>query len=787
MYRRWRSIWPLRWSLRRKVNRTIQLELCRSCSKDYVYNLSQDGAVTILVGIPPEGLKYKAVSHVWGQHSIVNMRCRNCSKEHHIRLRSTATFHHIMQLAGPGNSIWIDNMSIDQNNPLDISAQVAAMGDIYSKAHCVSVLLPKTDNRAYEQISGLVDIAKTLLDKRGQIQYNYDAHHIGPELTRQIKATGQLAKKFFVDFQKLQSNLNKYTYWKRAWTFQEWSLALDVEINVDSGNKKSLIYPTLRQVKSIIIYAAIMIADYKLRRGQYALMDVGFSRGFARTRLYEVKKLFPFENAFSSFNEISESELDFQAQFPNEGTDAILGLRVDPKKLRTEKEQFLSRLILMLDAFTVNKREATLEADLVCCWASMCKIPYEYSKEDSFEFALAKAIRALRGLGVTIYNFHATSRNVQDIDFEFLQYAGAHNQNNATNQAFFPDTPFLTGRSDTCVHFLRSLTAIQKDTQNCGPIAQLNARRVLGARIKMVVPLSNMHSAISALRLACSGVADNMMFWDVLQLVVPLLQHTPSPVLTSRMLVIAAIPLQANPTDLHHFNTWTVCDRSIFTAGPAPFVAREELNGTLVLAEYVNETAGAMKIISYLTVSDQQCGTYLVPCSEDGQILLTFKTPQRSDMGNSDFMCMRELRASIQFLDNPHDTEESSPGSALILQTAEDAVRLFGSWGVSVLQDNNSIIRQIGDLRTHIFENLAEIVRRREAQGQNTDGRHATPINIDLLHPELVSREQDDEDRRVFHELVTGSMRSQEIEEPNTDGRQTTPQNIDILNPDLIS
>lgn len=64
-----------------------------------------------------------------------------------------------MALAGPGSTIWVDNMSIDQNDDADVAAQVAVMGDICGKAECVSVLLPESDKEAFETITNLLAMA----------------------------------------------------------------------------------------------------------------------------------------------------------------------------------------------------------------------------------------------------------------------------------------------------------------------------------------------------------------------------------------------------------------------------------------------------------------------------------------------------------------------------------------------------------------------------------------------------------------------------------------------------
>ncbi|KAK0734379.1 hypothetical protein B0T26DRAFT_746296 [Lasiosphaeria miniovina] len=226
-------------------------------------------------------------------------------------------------------------MSIDQNNQADVAAQVV---------------------EAYETLAELLSMMTTLLSRKGQFNYNptnsdWDAS--GPE---GIEETGAIAGRFFQLVDGFQHSLDKYKN--------------------DVVNRLSV----LRKVKSTIVYAATGIADYKLRKGQYALMDLGWPRGYAKPKLDRVKRLLPFENAFAAPDEISADEVRFQTAMPNQGTSAPLELRTIPRQPRTGEEQFKARLCLMLDSFAgMNEREAIFETNLVCCWASMCNIPYDYS------------------------------------------------------------------------------------------------------------------------------------------------------------------------------------------------------------------------------------------------------------------------------------------------------------------------------------------------------------------------------------------------------------------------
>jgi hypothetical protein len=72
---------------------------------------------------------------------------------------------------------------------------------------------------------------------------------------------------------------------------------------------------------------------------------------------------------------------------------------------------------------------------------------------------------------------------------------------------------------------------------------------------------------------------------------------------------------------------WAICPAN--TPFKELFVAREALNGTLVLA---TESGGRAHVVAYLTVTDQHSGSYLVDTDEDGQIFILNTTPGRSDL-----------------------------------------------------------------------------------------------------------------------------------------------------------
>ena len=91
-------------------------------------------------------------------------------------------------------------------------------------------------------------------------------------------------------------------------------------------------------------------------------------------------------------------------------------------------------------------------------------------------------------------------------------------------------------------------------------------------------------------------------------------------------------------------------------------------------------------IASYLTISDQQSGTFLLPVSDSGEIKLLLSTPQRSDMANSDLMVDRSLSANLGFLDN-----DLAGDPQLLLDVVVDSVEpLYALFDQNVLQYKNN-------------------------------------------------------------------------------------------------
>jgi hypothetical protein len=436
-------------------------------------------------------------------------------------------------------------------------------------------------------------MAETLVDAKWHFDYlperSYYPRSDGKDPFDGIEETGAIAKKFFEAIKDLDYELQKHTYWQRAWTFQEWCLAHEIEIACDGSMSGPSNISILQHAKSTIVFVAIMIADYKLRKGQYARMKLGLSRGEVVTQINAIKRLFPFEDAYASYDEINQSELRFQIAQPNFGTNEVLGLRPTPHAERPPEQKFKARLNIMLEAFTAfsNKRQAKYEADLVCCWASMCNIKYAYSKDDSWENALTKAIRAIRERGIRLFNFCISEYGGAEFDYDFCVYATPHSQTNATNQAYLLGAPVFTGRADTVSHFMNVVLSPQKELQ-VEDWRSIPINAVEGALVRGWTSLIDRDQVLRGLLLATSGSSSaEFMFGDTLCILKSLLEQIPGQQLMTHILVTAAIPIAAGTSDIRYFYAWAICPSTMPVN--SLFVGREELNGTLVLAALSDE------------------------------------------------------------------------------------------------------------------------------------------------------------------------------------------------------
>ena len=319
---------------------------------------------------------------------------------------------------------------------------------------------------------------------------------------------------------------------------------------------------------------------YKMQQGQYATIDLGFSRGEVPKRFESIKRLFPNEMAFIPSSMVKEEDSAMDTLFPNMRFGSVLGLRATwtgnkalfernppiheafslkaPHPASTE-ERFLLRLSMVFDAIGTSRREARYEADLICSWASMCNIKYKYDKDDTFGNALRKVVKVLReDHKLTIYNFNVNVVGAcGEVDLKFLDYATSHTQCNATNKAYLHGAPVFTGRTDTIIHFKNALTnALLTDTMR-SPTVHL--RQVKDCDILSKTVLTETTIVLQEFSKTTSGMVDGMLNTDVLEHVSTVLGKTPKECLERFTFVVARISLKVKDRPAALMHAWAVC------------------------------------------------------------------------------------------------------------------------------------------------------------------------------------------------------------------------------------
>ena len=620
----------------------IHVVSCRSCSNQFKYQLQGEGIATVICGIP-EQVEYRAVSYVWGEVSQVPVRCEKCSASTSIPFGSLSKFDHLMRLAGTDTPIWLDAMSIDQKNPQELAAQVAIMGDIYGNAQTVLVCLPTSDIEAFSLLQQIIAAALDTVTKPWLF-----GQHAGGEQEENMSGSCQA---FYHNISILNQRLHEWLYWRRAWTFQEWALARDLEVGYEGLSSKL----KLKHIKAIVLQAALSMASYKLHAGQYGSVDLGFSRGEVPARLAMIKRLFPREDFFTSNENVDHEKHLYQTVFPHFELDQVLSLQDKP--IPNQAEKLRNRLGLMLDAYGTSKREAWFEADLICCWASMCNIEYDYNKNDNRAIALQKVLSALRKRGIKIYNFLVNTEARTEVDLEFVEYARVHPICNSTNQGLLTRPPIFSGQTDTVFHLQKAVLQSRNlaplyYTQKAGKLEFVEANKHV-----QVVHLTDSEAVVDHFSKSLLGQhfdTSGLAFTHILEHMLELLNGIPRAQLDKHVLVFvkvkvtSLIPWARGPPGSRELIAWAVCPSTVNSM--ALKVARETMNGSLVVARSTSDSifgSAALETVAYLTITHHQCGTYLLNADDKGVIQITFHQPIRSDVmitrneGFLDRMCVR--------------------------------------------------------------------------------------------------------------------------------------------------
>jgi hypothetical protein len=226
---------------------------------------------------------------------------------------SAQHFINLMELGGGGNSIWLNAVSIYQSDRTEIAKVVKLMGSIYSNAKCVSVLLPSSDIPAFNCLNHFWRVAVGISAPANYHHFaeNTESFLWDEENRENIPFLTELSQLFLKNSEALRDNVDSFVYWSRAWTFQEWAMAQDLEIAVEGGRTE-----TLYGMKSLVLGVSMLLGRYALLHSRTAI-NIGISNQDAINTFRRIKRQFLDENLFLAFEEIDTKKVAFQIQFPS--------------------------------------------------------------------------------------------------------------------------------------------------------------------------------------------------------------------------------------------------------------------------------------------------------------------------------------------------------------------------------------------------------------------------------------------------------------------------------------
>lgn len=597
----------------------IRVECCRECAHQYQFTLEDGGAVTVLCGRPSPQSTYRAISYLWEKTMPLPLKCHQCNVVNEIPMRDADKLWSIMRFVRAGATIWLDAMSIDQNDPKDKTAQISIMGDIYRRAQTVSIMLPETDIEAYISLKQIGITADAIVKESNHLS---NAAQVHDNTTVNKKEFNRLATDFLTQLMEIKNSLGRWKYWKRAWTFQEWTVAGEIDIACEANKNNECIV----NIKKVIINAAHLVS-LEMRRAADAVPDDFLGRVTQRDdfgrHMHVIKTLFPVDDYIIGGDEVDSNDMRLMTSLPTMNTATSFGTEMLPKNPAGSTGKNLQTLVsLTLNAIHLSKREATYEADLVYCWASMCNIHFDYDQNDKYHVALHKVVTSLRRSGITIFNFSVNTDSAET-DMNFLKYAVAQQQTNAAHGGHFVGSAMFIGRTDTVSHIQNLLTQDPR-IFHLEPNFNVVLRQVDKTIFKRPVLLSNKSRALEVFRSMISGKADGQRLLDIGDMLKTTLDGIDEEKLKNHYIITVQIGVEDIYT-MWYFNAWAIFPANVTLTDL--FVARESLNGTLVLALYGNpKPAKTARILAYLNMTHQRDGTYLIKADEQGTVDFVFRT-----------------------------------------------------------------------------------------------------------------------------------------------------------------
>ena len=225
-----------------------------------------------------------------------------------------------------------------------------------------------------------------------------------------------------------------------------------------------------------------------------------------------------------------------------------------------------------------------------------------------------------------LFTFQANTNSLLNpVDLDFLEYASLHMQSNARHDAEFTGTPLFSGRADTLRHVKICLRQPNTHVQLAGDPALV--QRVDGLVSVQAAQMNHIDKTLELWAPTITGWHDGMTVHDIVDKIGELLKDTPTQVLASKALTVVTINTTSIDTNEPRKCTlWTIVPYN--RTHDQFMIGREVVNGQLAL---VVQREDCCEIVGYLALTDQQSGTHLAWCQNEGKWVTKLDVPQRAD------------------------------------------------------------------------------------------------------------------------------------------------------------
>jgi hypothetical protein len=221
-----------------------------------------------------------------------------------VPIRDQDRFCTLLSLAATASScdgVWLDALSINQDSDEDKKALIACMGDIFKHAVAVLVLLPEVD----QQLFGcLTELKEGVLR---QDEMGLMSTETATDKTFNSSHTA-IIDVFISTFEKYKGGLVQSVYFERAWTFQEWALARDLDVTCENTQSDMGYLKLVSRVKSSVIRAGVRLAVHRGLLGHYRAVKFKIANADLAAFVDDIKSCFPQEDIFCSSEEINWGE-----------------------------------------------------------------------------------------------------------------------------------------------------------------------------------------------------------------------------------------------------------------------------------------------------------------------------------------------------------------------------------------------------------------------------------------------------------------------------------------------